>query len=458
MVLVRLDRGMRRVAKGLLAYPGLGSVMRLVSDAVRPLRRRLVGRVLDREAEQLCSGLASHPPRRKDAQAPLRIAFLCALWNDRTSGIAVWTRVLGEALARQGHDVTVFVVAEDGEESRFENGVAVRTVPAAALRRFPPLPPLPSFVADRLRGAFAAVLAEHAREPFDVVSGPIWQIEPLAVLSSGIVPVAVSLHTTQAMLSSIGVDADDVARQMIEGERALLAAAPIVVANTEAAAADIAASAGVTIAPRRLLVVPHGLPDVAQPDVQAGGAETRLLFIGRLDHRKGIDTLLDAVPAVMAQGGVTLDIAGAPHGASPEPVFRARHEGAEWLDRVRFHGGVDEDTKLALLAASDIVVLPARYESFGLVAVEAMRVGKPVVSTRAGGIPEVVEDGVTGLLVPPSDAAAVARALGRLVADKAERVAMGEAGRARFRDRFTDEAMASTWAGAIRSALASRLQ
>ncbi len=455
MFLVRLDRGIRRVAKGLLAYPGLGVVVRLGSDALRPLRRHVIGRRIDAEAEQFVASRAR--PRPAGGSRPLRAAFLCTLWNDRSSGIAVWTRVLAEALARQGHDITIFVVAEAPETTERVNGVTVRTVPPAPLRRYPALPPLPSYIADMLRGGFAAVLADHAREPFDVVSGPIWQIEPLAVLASGLVPVAVSLHTTQGMLSAIGVPPDAAARQMIAGEAMLLTKAPIVVSNTVVAAADIAATAGVAIPPERLHVVPHGLPDLPQSgqDREETGA-LRVLFLGRLDHRKGIDTLLEAAPVVLARGGIVLDIAGAPHGASPEAAFRARHAGATWLDAVRFHGGVDEDRKLALLAASDIVVLPARYESFGLVAVEAMRFGKPVISTRAGGIPEVVEDGRTGLLVPPGDPAGLADALGRLAGDAGLRDAMGKAGRARFLERFTDEAMATAWAAAIRTALAAQ--
>jgi hypothetical protein len=178
------------------------------------------------------------------------------------------------------------------------------------------------------------------------------------------------------------------------------------------------------------------------------------LFVGRLDPRKGIDTLLDAVPSVFGSCDIHVDIAGPPDGESPENKFRTLHAGAPWLDRVRFHGAVDDDTKWRLVASADIAVIPSRYESFGLVAVEAMMFGKPVISTRVGGIPEVVEDGVTGIPVPPGDAQALAEAMRRLIGDAELRARMGAAGRQRYLAKFTDVAMAEAWVAAVREGLA----
>src|SRR5262249_6393480 len=84
-----------------------------------------------------------------------------------------------------------------------------------------------------------------------------------------------------------------------------------------------------------------------------------------------------------------------------------------------------------------VFVAPSRYESFGLVYLEAMRQGKPVVGTRAGGVPEVVEDGRTGLLVPPESPEPLAEAPARLGEDADLRRAFGAAGRARFEAEFT---------------------
>jgi len=110
-----------------------------------------------------------------------------------------------------------------------------------------------------------------------------------------------------------------------------------------------------------------------------------------------------------------------------------------------FHADV-----ISLMAAANVVALPSVAEPFGLVLLEAMSVGRPVVATRAGGPLEIVADGASGLLVPPSDPPALAAALARLIANPAEAEMMGRAARARFEQLFTDEHMADAIADIYR--------
>lgn len=453
-VLVRLDHAARRVVHGLAASRFVGAPFRLGAEAVRPLRRAILGPRLDDETRSLAAALAARPLASAQDRK-LHVVLLCSLWDEPGSGIAIWTGVLARALARQGHRVVVIHHAKEETEDRFDAGVRLIGVPLTSLRRWPELPVLPPGLAEWQRAVVPVVLGLHEAEPVDLVSGPIWLVEPLALLRTGAVPVAVSLHTTRAMLAAVGVDRDRWMDEAIAAERALLADAPLVIANTQAAAADIAAASGVTIGAERLAVVPHGLADLAAATpAPPHGEGARLLFLGRLEHRKGIDTLLAALPLLADLPGVTVDIAGAPQGTSPEAAFHARYRDAPWAPRVRFLGAVAEAEKTALLAATDIVVSPARYESFGLVAVEAMMFGKPVISTTAGGIPEVVEDGATGLLVPPGEPEPLAAAMRRLITDHPLRERLGAAGRARYLARFTDDAMAEAWVAAVRAALA----
>ena len=189
----------------------------------------------------------------------------------------------------------------------------------------------------------------------------------------------------------------------------------------------------------RAVVVPFGLPE---PIVSPGATgHTRsgftVLFVGRLVPYKGVDVLLQALRGLDATAIVVGD----------GPLRQSLESQAQALgvaDRVSFRGTLSEDTLAELYSSCDVLVLPSTTaaEAFGLVQVEAMARGKPVVSTCVpSGVPWVNQDGVTGFTVPPGDAEALRSALARLQQDAELRARMGEAGRRRFREWFTHAAM-----------------
>jgi glycosyltransferase involved in cell wall biosynthesis len=106
-------------------------------------------------------------------------------------------------------------------------------------------------------------------------------------------------------------------------------------------------------------------------------------------------------------------------------------------DRVTLTGRVSKDELVRLYNACEVFVSPSLYEGFGLPAAEAMACGAPVVATTAGAFPEVIEDGVSGLLVPPRDAGALAGAIERLRKDSYLRYKLGREGRRRINDHFS---------------------
>jgi glycogen(starch) synthase len=112
-------------------------------------------------------------------------------------------------------------------------------------------------------------------------------------------------------------------------------------------------------------------------------------------------------------------------------------------ERIRFTGRLPTEEVDRQLQGADLFVAPSLYESFGLIFLEAMRWGTPVIGTRAGGIPEVVEDGKSGLLVPPNDARALTSALVILLQNADLRRRIGEAGRSRVESMFSDRIMAA---------------
>jgi len=169
----------------------------------------------------------------------------------------------------------------------------------------------------------------------------------------------------------------------------------------------------------------------------------RILAVGRFVRKKGFDQLLRAA-RLLADAGIDFRLDFAGEGALNWPL--------KWLtrrlklsDRVHFHGFVTHDDIAKLYAAADVFVMPcvvapsSDRDGLPTVLLEALLHRVPVVTTAVSGIPELIEDGVTGLLVRERDPAAIAAAIKRIIADRDEAVAMAERGRARVRQQFDPE-------------------
>jgi glycogen(starch) synthase len=156
----------------------------------------------------------------------------------------------------------------------------------------------------------------------------------------------------------------------------------------------------------------------------------RVLFVGRLAPQKGVHTLVAAVCLLEDPNAQILLVGDGPERPSLErEVRRLGLEG-----RVHLLGFVPHDRLPAVLTHADLLVLPSLYEELGTVLLEAMWAGLPVVASKTGGIPDVVTDGVNGLLVPPSDAEALARAIDRALTNTHLARRLGAAARERAKD------------------------
>ena len=189
--------------------------------------------------------------------------------------------------------------------------------------------------------------------------------------------------------------------------------------------------------PRRTEVVYGGVDDRFSPG--DAPATHQILFAGRLLPHKGVEHAIAAV-----DGDMTLIVAGEPYDAAYAQMLRKAAEGR----RVEFYGGVCDEELRALYAGSIATIVPSVYKAWGggetlvpellgLVALESMACGTPAIVSRAGSLPEIVEDGVTGFVVEPNDAGAIRAAVRRLIADPAMREAMGRRARAAVLARFT---------------------
>jgi glycosyltransferase involved in cell wall biosynthesis len=185
------------------------------------------------------------------------------------------------------------------------------------------------------------------------------------------------------------------------------------------------------------------LPRDERLAAQWGATDRRvLLYLGSLKPRKNLPVLLQALRMVLQErDDVCLLVVG--QGESEADLQRqVRSLGLERA--VCFVGRVPEAEKVAWYNLADVFVLPSLLEGFGLAAAEAMACGKPVVASRAGGLPEVVADGITGMLCNPEAPVEFAQAILRLLGNRSVAKAMGEAGRERVERLFR-------WEGAARA-------
>ena len=198
------------------------------------------------------------------------------------------------------------------------------------------------------------------------------------------------------------------------------------------------------IDPKRFKIIPHGIELPQKPifqEQQKADDNLNILYVGRFECRKGIDILLDAIPYVVEQiDGVHFSLVGKDSQDDYQGLFRKKW-GNKFDTHVSFLGTVDKVTLNRLYQICDIFVAPSRYESFGLIYVEAMSYGKPVIGCNTGGIPEVVEDRITGLLAQANNSEDLVEKILELAKDSKLRFQMGKQGRQRVERLFSREQM-----------------
>jgi glycosyltransferase involved in cell wall biosynthesis len=271
-------------------------------------------------------------------------------------------------------------------------------------------------------------------------------------------PLVVSLHGSDVFVAERTPIARAAARRVFDR------AGFVTACSQDLASRAIAIGA----AADRMEVVPYGV-DVSRfkpaPDARGSGrarlgipAAAPVLFTaGRLVRKKGFEYLVDALPLVESVNPAHLVIAGDGDLAAE---LRARAITAGVADRVHFLGDLSQDGVGAWFAAADIAVVPSVRDDSGNVdglpntVLEALASGTPLVSTPAGGIAQVIDDGRTGVIVPERDPRALAAAISALLRDPARRSALGHAGRAMVEGRFGWDAAAAAFERAYDRALA----
>lgn len=386
-----------------------------------------------------------------------RVAFLTqTLPPDPIGGIGRYMLDLGRELGRRGHEVRIITTGTSHDTMDFEDGVWVHRLVKDGVDAPPPeLPPVPPGIwanASRV----AKDVEDTARfDRLDAVYSAMWDVESAGVPARTATPNLVALVTTLAITLRtrpewLG-DPDFMERlggPLVDLEAHSLRTATGIHAISRAILDEVQETSGVTIPASRRFVGHLGTED-RFPDAapKPPGDGCHVLFVGRYEKRKGIDALLGAVPRLMESSpNLTMELIGkddlpGEHGVPYLQEFLEQHRGAPWLDRIQFRGEVDDDELVAAYERCDVFVAPSRFESFGLIYLEAMAAARPVVAARAGAAVEVLEDG-GGVLVAPGDADALAEAILTLALDADLRHRLAVEGRKRFLERFTVAAMA----------------
>ncbi|MGI9033211.1 MAG: glycosyltransferase [Acidimicrobiales bacterium] len=364
---------------------------------------------------------------------------LASVGDVDAGGQNVHVAALAVALARLGTDVVVHTRRDDPTLPRrveLAPGVVVDHVDAGPARYLPKdeLAPHVTTIGDSLRRAWTA-------ERPDVVHAHFWMsgAAALAAASGLDLPVVQTFHAL-GVVKRRHQGADDTSppqRMAVEADLARRVNRVVATASEE-----VFELSRMGADSRRVTVVPCGV-DVEHfcPDGPAEARPSgrrRVVVVGRLVQRKGVADVVAALPMLP---GVELVVAGGPDADGLAAHAEARRlqvlaAASGVADRVELRGRVDRRWLPALLRSADVVACVPRYEPFGLVALEAMACGVPVVASAVGGLCDTVVDGVTGLHVPPGNPEAVAAAVGRVLADPALAATVGAAGAARVRARY----------------------
>jgi glycosyltransferase involved in cell wall biosynthesis len=364
---------------------------------------------------------------------------LATLGGVDAGGQNVHVAALADALARQGAEVVVYTRRDDPDAP-----ARVPVAPCVAVEHVSAGPPEPVPKDELLpyMDEFAVELARRWTGQRPHVAHAHFWMSGKAAVAAGLmpgVPVVQTFHALGVVKRRHQGDADTSPPERLPVEADLVHQVERVLATSSEEVFELVRMGA---DPRRVSVVPCGVdldrfgPEGRREPRRPG--TRRVVVVGRLVERKGTADLVHALARVP---DAELVVAGGPPADELEGDPEARRllslaRQAGVADRVSLRGRVSRVDLPALLRSADVVACVPWYEPFGLVALEAMACGVPVVASAVGGLCDTVVDGVTGLHVPPRRPDALAGALSRVFADDALRRRLGAAGAERARARY----------------------
>jgi D-inositol-3-phosphate glycosyltransferase len=381
-----------------------------------------------------------------DMEYPKRICMLsvhtcplATMGGKKTGGMNVYVQDISRELARRGIAVDVFTRSEDDCQPtiRHDLGYGARVIHVKA----GPEQPIPLIeIADYLDDFVAGVLDFAAEEDvtYDLIHSHYWMSGLVAeelTNSWGNIPIIQMFHTLGHMKNRVALaPAERVPPERLLGESHVMTIANKIIAATPAEYAQLHWLYGADM--NKVVTIPPGVAldrfspiprAIAKEQVGLEDRHKNILFAGRIEPLKGIETLLRAIaliqglaPEIIEDVSVTI-IGGDSWGERPDQEMARLQEIRTELgviDIVTFMAAKAQEELPEYYAAAEMVVMPSHYESFGMVALEAMAMGTPVVASEVGGLAFLIQDGVNGFLVPSRDPEALAERIFTLLNDE----------------------------------------
>jgi D-inositol-3-phosphate glycosyltransferase len=372
---------------------------------------------------------------------------LATLGGKDTGGMNVYVRDLTRELGRSGIGVDVFTRSQDEHVPHVLHdlgyGNRVVHIPAG------PESPLAGIRLEQYLEQFSRGIADFSANKqlrYDLIHSHYWLsgLSGLWLRHQWGTPIVHMFHTLAMMKNRVARSPAEVATAVrLESEQRMLREADRIVAATQAEFAQIQWLYHANT--EKVVIIPPGvdtthfypiMKDEAREFVGIEAGRRMLLYVGRIEPLKGIDTLLEAMAGLRGRGVLKDDCAclaiiggdpgGEGTGQSKEMErLMALQEALGLKGMITFLGKRDQDTLQYYYSAAEAVIVPSHYESFGLVALEAMACGTPVVASETGGLAFLVRDGETGFHIPAGDAAALADRLQLLLEDAELRLRLG---------------------------------
>jgi D-inositol-3-phosphate glycosyltransferase len=373
---------------------------------------------------------------------------LATLGGKDTGGMNVYVRDLTIQLGRMGIHVDVFTRSQDEHVPHVLHdlgfGNRVVHVPAG------PEIPLPKHELVEHLPEFVKGIQQFATDKgirYDLIHSHYWMsglaAAQLSDMWSG-VPIVHMFHTLGEMKNRIARNSEEKeGNYRLEGERKVINIADRIIVSTVAEQAQLEWIYQADIS--KISIIPPGVDtghfypipvDEARQYIGLKSYNRMILFVGRIERLKGLETLIRAIACLRLKDlkePVRLAVIGGDPEAGPDELTEEMARIQKLCDEltvgkmVAFLGKQGQDTLPYYYSAAEVVVMPSYYESFGMVALEAMACGVPVIASQVGGLAFLVQDGVTGFTIPSEDHDALCEKLTALLGDESLRKQMGRA-------------------------------